>query len=141
MSAYKRIECSLTDRDTLLKALGELGFEPAIHETPQRLRGYQGDARHNTAEIIVSQEQLNRSFTGASNDLGFLYNPTTKSYEMIVSDFDMSCKVNLRVIQAYAKVAIQKALEDQGFEVESTPTAAIQGRDRRDIQIVGEKLI
>ena len=141
MSAYKRIECSLTDKETLLKALAELGFEPIQHETPQALRGYRGDTRTQVAEIIVPKEQINRLFTGASNDLGFVYNPETKGYVMVISDFDAACKLNLRVIQAYAKVAIQKALEEQGYEVESTPSAALQNKDRRNIQIVGEKLI
>ena len=141
MSAYKRIECSLKDKDTLIAALKELGFEPAIHDTPQPLRGYRGDTRTTVAEIIVAKEQLNRQFTGSSNDLGFLYNPESKSYEMVISDYDVACRTNLRVIQAYARVGIQRALEEQGFEVESTPVAAMQQKDRRNIQIVGAKLI
>ena len=35
MSAYKKIKCNIVDKDTLIKALKTIGFDPLIHEAPQ----------------------------------------------------------------------------------------------------------
>ena len=83
MSAYKLIKCSIKDKDLLLKALQELGFKPKVFETSQFLRGYRGDTREQSAEIIVPKEQINKLYTKASNDLGFLWNAETEQYDMI----------------------------------------------------------
>lgn len=140
MSAYKRIECALKNRETLLKALAELGFEPEVYDTAQKLRGYTGGERSDTAEIVVPRAQLNKVFTGASNDLGFAINLESNNYEMIVSEYDVAYGIGSRVIQAYATVAIQTALEENGFEVESGG-ASLLLKKRQTVQVVGQKLI
>lgn len=39
MSAYKKIECEIVDKDTLLEALGLLGFSPDVLNEPKSLKG------------------------------------------------------------------------------------------------------
>ena len=79
MSAYKTIECDIVDKDILLEALSLLNFIPNVFDEPQKLTGYRGDERNEKAHIIIPKEQIN-FFTGASNDIGFLWNEKTEKY-------------------------------------------------------------
>ncbi len=140
MSAYKLIKCSIKDKELLIKALRELGFEPEIFEIPQFLRGYLGDTREQSAEIIVSKEQINKIYTKASNDLGFKWNDTTQQYDMICSEYDEKHNVPSKIKQAYAKCVIEEALEKQYFSVDSN-IEDIKKRNQIKVQIVGKKFI
>ena len=143
MSAYKRIQCSIVDKEALLAALQELGLKPAFYDTPQPLHGYQGDARSLSAEIVVDRHQLNKTFTGASNDLGFRFDETKGEFIMICSDYDQSCQIDQRVKQAYAKAVIEKALRSQGFKVKVTmpEETSLQSRKRTQVNIQGRKVL
>lgn len=141
MSAYKRIKCTIQDKDTLIKALAVMGLTAQIHDAPQALRGYSGDLRQNKAEIIVLKEDLNTVFTGASNDLGFTFNNAAQSYDIICSEYDLAHNLPARVKQAYAKVVIEEALENQYFSVNSTPNEQLSQRPRVKVQVVGQKYI
>ena len=79
MSAYKKIECEIVDKDCLLEALSLLGFSPDVFVEPKKLQGYRGDQRNEVANIVISREQVNK-FTGASNDIGFLWNEKENKY-------------------------------------------------------------
>jgi hypothetical protein len=141
MSAYKKITCNLTDKNSLLKALEVLGFHAEAYVTPMNLKGYKNDTRKEVANIIVTKEQLN-SFTGASNDLGFLWNEEEKKYEMICSEYDTAHKIDERVIQAYTKVVIEEALEKQGFKIKvNIADVDLQNKKQIPIQIVARKII
>ena len=141
MSAYKKITCNLTDKHSLIKALEVLGFEVETFETPAHLLGYRNDVRPEVANIIVRKEQIN-SFTGASNDLGFLWNEENNKYEMICSEYDTKFKVDERVIQAYAKVVLEEALEKQGFKIKvNIADTDLQTKKQIPIQIVARKII
>jgi hypothetical protein len=141
MSAYKTIECDIVDKDILLAALSLLNFKPTIHEEPQHLTGYRGDQRKEIAEIIIPKEQIN-FFTGASNDIGFLWNPDTEKYEMIVSDYDKARKMHDRIIQAYVKEAIEKALEKNGYKIKvNIQDEDFLKRSMSEMEIVARKII
>ena len=141
MSAYKKINCNIVDKNCLLKALEVLGFTPAEFELPVNLKGYKNDTREEVANIIVFKEQLN-SFTGASNDLGFLWVEEENKYEMICSEYDTKFKVDERVIQAYAKVVLEEALEKQGFKIKvNIADTDLQTKKQIPIQIVARKII
>ena len=88
MSAYKRIQCSIIDKEALLAALKELGLTPAVYDSPQALRGFQGDSRNQTAEIIVDRRHLNSAFTGASNDLGFRFDEASGDSTLVAGQTD-----------------------------------------------------
>jgi hypothetical protein len=141
MSAYKTIECDIVDKEILLEALSLLNFIPNVFDEPQNLSGYRGDERNEKAHIIIPKEQIN-FFTGASNDIGFLWNEKTEKYEFIVSEYDKKFKMHDRIIQAYVKTAIEKALEKNGYKIKIN----IQEEDflkktLSDMNIVARKII
>lgn len=70
------------DRECLLNALTECGYEAVEEGESLSLYGYQGDRRPETAQIVVR-----RKFIGAaSNDLGF--QKTDAGYLPIISEYD-----------------------------------------------------
>lgn len=140
MSAYKLIKCSIKDKEILIKALRELGFNPAVHEDPQFLKGYMNDTRNQTATIIVEKGQLNKLYTKASNDLGFSWNDETEQYDMICSEYDERLNIANLVRQAYTKCVIEEALEKQYFSVESN-IDELKSNKKVKVQIVGKKYI
>ena len=141
MSAYKKIKCNLVNKESLLKALEVLGFQADVYENPINLKGYRNDKREEVANIIVTKEQLN-SFTGVSNDLGFLWNEEENKYEMICSEYDTAQKIDERVIQAYTKVVLEEALEKQGFKIKvNIADVDLQNKKQIPIQIVARKII
>lgn len=83
MSAYKKIECNIVDKDTLLEALKTLGFKPEVFVEPTNLKGYMGDTRKEVAHIIIPRDQVN-FFTGASNDIGFFWDEKMKNMNLFV---------------------------------------------------------
>jgi len=140
MSAYKLIKCSIKDKEILIKALKDLGFEPSIHEIPQFLRGYLNDTRSQMATIIVAKEQLNNLYTKASNDLGFNWNSETEQFDMICSEYDEKLNIANMIRQAYTKCVIEEALEKQYFSVESN-IDELKSKKKIKVQIVGKKYI
>ncbi len=141
MSAYKKIKCNLVNKESLLKALEVLGFQADVYENAVNLKGYRNDTRKEVANIIVTKEQLN-SFTGASNDLRFLWNEEENKYEMICSEYDTAHKIDERVIQAYTKVVLEEALEKQGFKIKvNIADVDLQNKKQIPIQIVARKII
>lgn len=141
MSAYKKIECDIVDKESLLEALSLLGFSPDVLVEPKHLTGYRGDKREETAHIIISKDQVNK-FTGASNDIGFLWNEKENKYDFIVSDYDVAKKMDQRIIQAYVKIAIEKALAKNGFKIKvNINDEEFLKRTMSEMEIVARKLI
>lgn len=140
MSAYKLIKCSIKDKDLLIKALESLGFKPEVCNIPQFLRGFENDTREQKAEIIVPKEQINKLYTKASNDIGFIWNQETEQFDMIVSEYDVRLSMANRIKQSYAKAVIEKALEDQYFNVVSDGNEIISKKITK-VQIIGKKYI
>ena len=141
MSAYKKIECEIVDKECLLEALKLLGFSPSVFVEPEKLKGYRGDQRNEVANIVISREEINK-FTGASNDIGFLWNQTEKKYDFIISEYDVSKKMDERIIQAYVKVAIEKALAKNGFKIKvNINDEDFLKRTMSEMEIVARKLI
>lgn len=141
MSAYKKIECEIVDKDCLLEALNLLGFTPDVLNEPKNLKGYRGDERKEVAHIIISRDQVNK-FTGASNDIGFFWNEAEQKYDFICSDYDRAKNMDQRIIQAYVKVAIQKALEKNGFKIKvNINDEEFLKRTLSEMEIVARKII
>ena len=141
MSAYKKIECEIVDKDCLLEALSLLGFTPDVLSEPKSLRGYRGDERKEVAHIIISRNQINK-FTGASNDIGFFWNETEQKYDFICSDYDKAKSMDQRIIQAYVKVAIEKALAKNGFKIKvNINDEDFLKRTMSEMEIVARKII
>jgi hypothetical protein len=141
MSAYKKIECEIVDKDCLLEALKLLGFSPDVFVEPEKLKGYRGDQRNEVANIVISRDQVNK-FTGASNDIGFLWNGSENKYDFIVSDYDVAKKMDQRIIQAYVKVVLEKALAKNGFKIKvNVNDEDFLNRTMSEMEIVARKLI
>jgi hypothetical protein len=142
MSAYKRIECEFVDKDTLLEALDFLDLNYEVHEDPIQLKGWKNDLRDEKANIIVRKESLNKFLTGASNDLGFLWNEEDKRYEMICSQYDSSKNVDKKVIQSYAKTALEKVLKENGFKAKLSITKEdILTKKMHELKMVVKKIV
>ena len=141
MSAYKKIECDIVDKESLLEALSLLGFTPDVLVEPKQLTGYRGDERKETANIIISKDQVNK-FTGASNDIGFLWNQKENKYDFIVSDYDKAKLMDQRIIQAYVKVVLEKALKKNGFKIKvNINEEDLLKRQLSDLEIKARKII
>ena len=140
MSAYKTIQCDIVDTDILLEALELLNLSATKHDTAQPLRGYKNDIREESAEIIISKEKIN-FYTGASNDIGFKWNSTTNKYDMIVSEYDKKFSMDSRIIQAYVKVVLEKALEKNGFKIKVNIEEEMNKKKLIDLDIVARKII
>lgn len=141
MSAYKKIECDIVDKESLLEALNLLGFNPEVLNEPKHLTGYRGDERKETAHIIISKDQVNK-FTGASNDIGFLWNDKSNKYDFIVSDYDKAKLMDQRIIQAYVKIVLEKALKKNGFKIKvNINEEDLLKRQLSDLEIKARKII
>lgn len=85
MSAYLTLRTPMTDRECLLAALADLGFDASkveVHEKPVNLVGYRGDRRAQVANVVIRRQHVG----SASNDVGFLASDT--GYQAYVSGFD-----------------------------------------------------
>jgi len=141
VSAYKKIECDIVDKESLLEALELLDLNAEIHENPINLKGYRGDVRNEKAHIVIDKQQVNK-FTGASNDIGFLWNEAENKYEFIVSEYDQRFKMDQRVIQAYIKVVLEKALKKNGFKIKvNIDEDNLQRKIMSDLEITARKII
>lgn len=141
MSAYKTLECDIVDLECLIDALKLLNLDVLIHEEPVNLHGYQNDVREEQANIIIPKDQVNK-FTGASNDIGFLWNEKEQKYDLIISNYDKKLNMHNRIIQAYVKVAIEKALEKNGFKIKvNINEDDLLSKKINDINIVARKII
>lgn len=141
MSAYKKIECDIVDKDSLLEALELLDLEAEVHENPINLKGYRGDVRNEKAHIVIDKQQVNK-FTGASNDIGFLWNEAENKYEFIVSEYDQRFKMDQRIIQAYVKVVLEKALKKNGFKIKvNIDEDDLKRKIMSDLEITARKII
>jgi len=143
MSAYKRIKVNITDRDILVEALSSLGLKAEEVGAAKNLRNFEGNITEHRANIIARREQLNEKFTtGVSNDLGFHWNAERGAYDIICSEYDAKQKVDERVVQAYAKVALEKVLASQRFAlVETTSNDQLRQKQQVKIKIRAKKVI
>ena len=87
MSAYISLATPMIDTECLLLALVDQGFRSTSienHAEPVALVGFAGDARAQTAHIVIRKSQIGAS----SNDIGFLRTET--GYRALISDYDRS---------------------------------------------------
>ena len=114
MSHFTTIKTQITDKNVLLKALSELGFSDVeCHETAQHLYGFQGDARAQTAEIIIRRKYVG----SASNDIGFKRHGDG-TFEAIISEYDRRTYSQQwvgRLQQRYAYHTVREQLDQNRF--------------------------
>ena len=125
MSAYKKIETKFKNLKSLIAALDEIvgkdGYTVAVNPKANTLAmyGYRDDKRPETAAINLPRKTVNRFSGGASNDMGFYWDEASKSYGMIVSDFDSSKSAGLvnKIKQQYAFNELTRQAKMKGYMV------------------------
>jgi hypothetical protein len=116
-----------------MKALEDMGFKRnmlKVSETAQKLEGYQGDLRDQTAEIIIPRYHVG----GAANDIGFKLQEDG-TWGAIISDYDRgnraadhksahakgcngySEKWLKKLYQRYSYHKVKESLSSQGFVI------------------------
>jgi hypothetical protein len=121
MSHYSRFQTQFADPQLLCKALADVGYETVEqHEQPVQLRGFQGDLRADTANLVVR-----RGFIGGlSNDIGFI-RKEDGLYEAIISDYDKRKHNDTwlqTLTQQYGVHATIQSLTEQGYELDQMLT-------------------
>jgi hypothetical protein len=118
MSHFTRVRTALRDVDVLVAALKEVGLgQVEVHDVPQTLYGYRGDAREEKAEVIVRRRYIDR----LSNDLGFVRGQDG-SFDAIISGYDrrrFDAAWMARLTRAYGRAAALAYAEAHGYEVDT----------------------
>ena len=60
---------------------------------------------------------------------------------MIISEYDKAHHMDSRIIQAYVKIVLEKALEKNGFKIKVNIEDDLTKRKMNDLNIVARKII
>lgn len=123
MSAYSTNQTEFRDKDLLLCALAEMGFDASklrVYDTPHALIDFQGhqthyiDATGDKAEIIIPRKYVG----GAANDIGFR-KTANGTYEAIISAYD-SHRYNAqwlgKLTASYARHGVINKMAKMGYK-------------------------
>jgi len=120
MSEYRIVKTEFRDRECLEKALDDVAKKLGIRYVQGKditLYGYQGDARPETADIVIRRCYLDP----LSNDLGYRWNPEKGMFEEIVSEYDQRVSrvtmIRNRIRQRYAYHKVLKEARRKGMAV------------------------
>lgn len=129
MSKFHRTQTQYKDRDCLVAALGEMGYtDVEVNEIAKSLYDYHGnkttylDAAGDKAEVIVRRQHIG----SYANDLGFKFNPETKTYDAIISEYDSNKHNSTWVGHLTAKYAEKRAMKTVkalGFTLKTKPVS------------------
>jgi Protein of unknown function (DUF1257) len=135
MSEYAQYEGEYLDKECLVNALVEQGYAKEhieVHEQPQQLIDYHGQATHyldptgDKAEIIVRRKHVG----GAANDLGFKKQENEK-YAPVISNYDTG-KHNTKWLSG---------LKDRYHEQVATKQARKMGLKLKSRTVVNGKVV
>jgi len=115
MSHFTYIKTQFKNREALIKALNDVGYNHLEEGSNLSLYGYRGDKRSQTADIVVRRKYL----SNASNDIGFKWQGD--HYEAIISEYDRRVFPDFvqRIQRKYTYHALMAVAEEKGFTVES----------------------
>ncbi len=123
MSEYTIVKSKYNDGACIKKSLKELGYVFEEHSIGQRLYGYTGDLRKQTAHIIVRRRYVG----SAANDVGFC-KQANGNYNLIISDYDRRSNSKSeqdfmhKLVQLYTKHKLLKQFKSMGKMVTSVKT-------------------
>ncbi|MFB2917091.1 DUF1257 domain-containing protein [Aerosakkonema funiforme] len=123
MSHFTAIKTELRDVNALVMALEDLGFKDKVevYAEAQRLYGFQGDLREETAEVVIRRQHLG----AASNDIGFK-KQDDGTYEAVISSYDRAYKYSQqwlnKLTQRYGYHMLMATVPEQGFTIEEEET-------------------
>ena len=135
MSKYKLIKMSIKDQDSLISALGDMGYTQAngkLEVAPGQsntlgMYGYHGDLRPERANIRIPREYVG----SAANDIGFAWDQDSQSYRAIISEYDSghdkvtragSPAWQNKVSQRASYHTVSKAAKRKGYRVKEVAT-------------------
>lgn len=104
MSSYIECEMQIKDLAMLKKALDTLGLAYKEAKPNQKLEA-KGYYNSKEVDLLVPKSELRKIHYGSYNDVGFVYNPATKSYDMFVDDTETS--LTEKIEQYYAAETIK----------------------------------
>lgn len=127
MSKFHRTATVYKDRDELVGALNDMGYSVVeVHDKPVLLEDFHGhttryfDSTGDKANVIVRRKYIG----GLPNDLGFLWNAETKSFDSVISEYD-SNKHNAKwlghLTAAYSQRKALKTVKALGFTLQAKP--------------------
>lgn len=123
MSHFTTLKTALVDTETLVKALADLGYDQVeVHDKARHLRGYLGDWRRQTAEVIIRRKYIG----GASNDIGFKRRKNGH-FDALISAYDRRRHNPAwlgKLTQRYAYHTARDKLAEQGFDLISEKNEA-----------------
>ena len=114
MSHFSQVRTKLSNREHLLTALKNLNLHPHLFEPAQPLVGYYGNQDKHSAEIVVAGSSI-----GTRADIGFAWNKTTNSYNIIHDEYETASRLGKNFFThqlaiEYGKCAVSaKAVELQ----------------------------
>jgi hypothetical protein len=122
MSKYSTNTTQFKDKELLLSALKEMGFDTVeVSDTAKQLYDWHGnptsytDASGDKAEIIIRRQHIN----SASNDMGFR-KTVNGTYEAIISAYDRRIGYNDswvgKLSAAYARQGLVKKMTAMGHK-------------------------
>lgn len=120
MSKFVNFQTKFTDGKLLIEALAVAGMKGVQNHigNPQRLEGYEGDQRSQTADIVIPRRYVGR----VSNDIGFKRN-AKGTYDAIISDYDQqhynSAWLNNLTVE-YSEVELKQKAKKAGFKLVNT---------------------
>lgn len=113
----------IKDKDMLIEALRKMGIQECniLVGENLHLRGYKGDVRTDTADIVVRKEAFPAT---SSNDFGFKKNASGQ-FSLIISEYDQRANAGFKTnfLQSYLGCVVKKQLATQaglGFMLKST---------------------
>jgi hypothetical protein len=116
LSHFTRIRTQLRDAEVLVEALRAVGHRQVeVHDQPQTLYGYRGDARPEKAEVVIRRKHISR----LSNDIGFARR-SDGAFEAIISEYDRSRydKAWLtKLTHSYSHAATLRYAAAHGYEI------------------------
>ena len=120
MSHYVECRPGFKDREALIDALLEVGFERGqieTHNAAAQLYGYEGDERSQRAHIVIRRQHVG----SAANDVGW-ERMADGTYRAWISEYDahhrFNPEVQNRIKQEYAYHAVRRQQVALGRTVE-----------------------
>jgi hypothetical protein len=126
VSAYKEIKVAFKNIKSIVKAIKELGWEVEWASSPTsnelHLYGYRGKKRPEKVVCRVDRQYVNKHWSGgSSNDVGIAYDPKTKEYKLIVSEYDQSRSGVMKAIknlkQRYSVNEVKAKAMKKGYRI------------------------
>lgn len=132
MSAYITLATPMLDKESLVKALIDMGFEESQiekHDTPVVLVGFEGADRSRHANVVIRREHIGQ----VSNDVGF--ERTSTGFRAHISDFDQARFDSTWFKRLNARYNHHDQLKKERLAREAAQAAEIEARRLAELEL------